>query len=135
MSDNHPLTSMLAGLASKGPEPGWVAFEYIPVQNSEEILGSLLEKYWEGLIKPIHFFSETSWEYAQVLLSKGKPHEDALNRARNTWRGNEYNRGENSDPYYELLFGNIDPLDPEFQDIAKQVFGTLIDHQAKIKYE
>jgi len=133
MSDNHPLTSMLAGLSSKGPEPGWFAFEYIPVQNSEEILGSLLEKYWEGLIKPIHFFSETSWEYAQALLSKGKPHEDALNRARNTWTGNEYNHGENSDPYHELFFRNIDPLDSEFQDIAEEVFGTLIDHQAKIK--
>jgi exodeoxyribonuclease V gamma subunit len=133
--DDHPLTSMLAGLASKGAEPGWVAFEYMPAQNSEEILGSLLEKYWEGLIKPLHFFSETSWEYAQALLLKGKQQEEALNRARNTWTGNEYIRGENSDPYYELFFRDTDPLDPEFQDIAEKVFGTLIDHQAKIKDE
>jgi len=135
MPDDHPLISMLAGLGSKGPEPGWVAFEYMPVQNSEEILGALLEKYWEGLIKPLHFFSETSWEYAQALLLQGRPHEEALNRARNTWAGNEYSQGENSDPYYELFFRNMDPLDPEFQDTAEEVFGTLIDHQAKIKDE
>jgi exodeoxyribonuclease V gamma subunit len=135
MPKGHPLISILAGLTSKGPEPGWVAFEYMPVQNSKEILGSLLEKYWEGLIKPLHFFSETSWEYAQALLLQGKPQEEALNRARNTWSGNEYNQGENSDPYYELFFRNTDPLGPEFQDMAKDVFGTLIDHQAKIKDE
>jgi exodeoxyribonuclease V gamma subunit len=135
LSGNHPLRSMLAGLSSKGPEPGWVAFEYMPVQNSKKILGYVLEKYWEGLIKPLHFFPETSWEYAQALLSKGRPGEYALNRARNTWTGNEYNHGENSDPYYEFLFRNMDPLDPEFQDIAEEVFGTLIEHQAKIKDE
>jgi len=133
MADDYPLTSMIAGLASKGTEPGWVAWQYLPVQDSEEILGSLLEKYWEGLIKPLHFFSESSREYAQALLSKGKPREDALNSARNIWTGNDYIHGESVDPYYELFFRNSDPLDLEFQDIAEEVFGALMDHQEEIK--
>ena len=133
MADDYPLTSLIAGLASKGPEPGWVAWQYLPVQDSEEILGSLLEKYWEGLIKPLHFFSESSWEYAQALLSKGKPREDALNSARNIWTGNDYIHGESVDPCYELFFRNSDPIDLEFQDIAEEVFGALMDHQEEIK--
>ncbi len=129
------LPSMLAGLASTGSEPGWVAFEYKPVQNSEKILDALLERYWEGLRKPLHFFPQTSWEYAQALLSKGMQRENALDRARNTWTGNEYIRGENINPYYELLFRNTDPLDADFRDISEEIIGILIGHQTQMNYD
>lgn len=132
LSEDRPRTSILAGLAPQGQKPGWIAFEYLSVQDSENILGSLLEKYWEGLIKPLHFFSETSWHYAQALLLQGKTREESLRRARNTWNGNEYNRGENSNPYYDLFFRNMDPLDPQFQDMAEKVFGPLLEHQTKV---
>lgn len=68
-----------------------------------------------------------------MLLSKGKPREDALNSARNIWTGNDYIHGESVDPYYELFFRNSDPIDLEFQDIAEEVFGALMDHQEEIK--
>ncbi len=133
MADKYPRTSMLAGLSPKGREPEWVAWEYSPVENSEEILARLLEGYWAGLIRPIHFFQDSSWAYAHMLLEKNKPGEDALNSARNTWTGSEYNRGECEDPYYQLCFGSTDPLDPEFQGIAEEVFRPLIEHQKEIE--
>jgi len=67
-----------------------------------------------------------------VLLEKNKPGENALNGARRTWTGSEYNRGECEDPYYQLCFRNTDPLDSEFQRIAVDVFTPLIEHQKEI---
>jgi exodeoxyribonuclease V gamma subunit len=132
MADKYPRTSVLAGLSPKGREAEWVAWEYSPVENSEEMLARLLEGYWAGLVRPIHFFQDSSWAYAHMLLERNKPGEDALNSARNTWTGSEYNRGEREDPYYQLCFGSTDPLDPEFQRIAEEVFRPLIEHQKEI---
>ncbi|MBW2330485.1 MAG: exodeoxyribonuclease V subunit gamma [Deltaproteobacteria bacterium] len=116
--DDYPRTSMLVGLRPTGPEPVWIAWEYSPVEDSEEILGKLLEKYWEGLIRPVHFFPKSSWEYAQMVLERNKSEEEALLKARTTWAGSDYHRGECEDAYYQLCFGNTDPLDSEFQQIG-----------------
>ncbi|MBA7641989.1 hypothetical protein ES703_49675 [subsurface metagenome] len=67
-----------------------------------------------------------------MLLEKNKPGGNALNRARNTFTGSDFNRGERKDPYYQLCFGNTDPLDSEFQRIAEELFSPLIEHQKGI---
>jgi exodeoxyribonuclease V gamma subunit len=123
---------MLAGLSPKGREPQWVAYEFQAVKNSQEILENLLEKYWAGLVMPLHFFPRSSWDYAQWVLDKGKPLEDALEKAHSTWMGNEFTLGEREDAYYHLCFGNTDPLDSEFQHSAEDVFGPLLEHQKEI---
>ena len=134
MADTYPRTSMLAGLEpDKRREAVWTAWEYSPVENSKDILESLLNEYWAGLMKPLHFFLETSWTYAHMLLEKNKSGEDALNSARRIWEKTDYNRGECEDPYYQLCFGNTDPFDSEFQRIAEQVFRPFLEHQAQIK--
>jgi len=81
---------------------------------------------------PLHFFPRSSWEYAQLVLDKGKPREDALEKAHSTWVGNDFTSGERDDAYYQLCFGNTDPLDSEFQDIAEEVFGPLLEHQKEM---
>jgi exodeoxyribonuclease V gamma subunit len=120
-------------LNPKVKEPQWVAYEYPPVKNSQEILENLLEKYWEGLVKPLHFFPRSSWDYAQLVLDKGKSLEDGLTKAHNTWEGNDFTSGEREDAYYQLCFGKINPLDSEFQRIAEEVFGPLLEHQNEIE--
>ena len=132
MADHYPWTSMLAGLRPQGRDPQWIAYEYLPVENSKEILEGLLKKYWAGLKMPLHFFPQSSWVYAFTLLDKGKPREDAVEMARSTWAGNDYTLGECEDAYYRLCFKNTDPLDSEFQDIAVNVLGPLIDHEKEI---
>jgi len=131
--DDYPGTSMLVGLRPTGPEPVWIAWEYSPVEDSEEILGKLLEKYWEGLIRPVHFFPRSSWEYAQMVLERNKSEEEALLKARTTWAGSDYHRGECEDAYYQLCFGNTDPLDSEFQQIGIDAFEPLLRHQKDIR--
>ena len=132
-ADHYPRTSMIAGLSPKGREPQWVAWEYPPMENSKGILENLLEKYWAGLSMPLHFFPRSSWGYAVELLEKDKPQEDALKNARRIWTGNDYVLGEREDGYYRLCFGNTDPLDLEFKDIAGDVFGPLLKYQKEIE--
>ena len=134
MAETYPHTSMLAGLEPKKKhEALWTAWEYSPVENSKEILEALLKKYWEGLKNPLHFFPETSWTYAHTMLEKNKSEEDAINSARKIWKKTDYSRGECEDPYYQLCFGNTNPLDSEFQRIAKEVFQSLLEHQIAIE--
>ncbi len=84
-------------------------------------------------MRPIHFFSETSWTYAQSVLKKNKSHGDALRRASTRWTGSDYRRGEREDAYYHLCFGRIDPIDSEFQHIAIEVFGPILRAQVDIE--
>lgn len=134
IADNYPRTSMLVGSAPQNTgEPEWAAWEYPPVKNSEEILGTLVEKYWFGLKMPLHFFPKSSWAYSVAHLEKDKPPCDALQTARNTWAGNDYARGECEDAYYRLCFRNTDPLDLEFEKTAIEIFRPLLEHQREIE--
>ena len=92
---------------------------YLPVENSREVLKVLLEKYGEGLLKPLHFFPESSWEYGRLVLEKGKPEDQAMSDARKKWRGSEFSRGEGEDVFYRLCFGKIDPFDSEFKKVEE----------------
>jgi len=134
ITDTYPRTSILAGLEPvKGREAVWAAWEYSPVENSKEILEILLNEYWEGLMKPLHFFPDTSWTYVHTMLEKNKSEEDALNSARRIWEKTDYHRGECEDPYYQLCFGNTDPLDLEFGRIAEEVFRPFLENQITVE--
>jgi exodeoxyribonuclease V gamma subunit len=128
-ADHYPCDSMLAGLNPKGKDSEWVSWKYPSMEKSEAILESLLERYREGLVMPLHFFPGSSWEYARMLFGKNKEEEDALKSALKNWEGGEHYRGECEDPYYQLCFGNTNPLDSEFKLIAEQVFGPLMRHE------
>jgi exodeoxyribonuclease V gamma subunit len=134
IADSYPRTSILVGLNSQGGEPEWAAWEFPPLENSKEILVDLLEKYWMGMKKPLKFFPESSWTYAHMSLEKNKPYKDAMQSACTTWTGTDYKsvRGECEDAYYQLCFGETNPLDLEFQNISKEVFGPFLKYQKVI---
>jgi exodeoxyribonuclease V gamma subunit len=123
---------MLAGLLPASKEPQWVAYEYPPLEESEEILKNLLTKYWAGLVMPLHFFPSSSWDYVYSLFERDKPQGEALESARNAWSGTEYRRGECEDVYYHLCFGNTDPFDAEFERTATAIFKPLLEHQKEL---
>ncbi len=106
--------------------------KYPPVEESESLLKSLLETYWQGLMKPIHFFPVSSWAYAEAL-AKGKDPDQALKTARNNWEGNDFLRGEIEDPYFQVCFEHADPLDEEFEELSKGIFEPLIGCEEKTK--
>ncbi|MBW2139263.1 MAG: exodeoxyribonuclease V subunit gamma, partial [Deltaproteobacteria bacterium] len=124
--------SLVAGWVPK--ESKWSAFQYPPLrEKSEAMLFELLDIFREGLVRPIHFFPEPSFEYAQRLLVKKKSENDALEKARGIWVGNEHQRGEMEDPYQSLCFRKTDPLDREFESLAVRIFGPLLEHEKVLK--
>jgi exodeoxyribonuclease V gamma subunit len=128
---DSPRSSIVVGLRAEG-EATWVAWEYGPVENGAEVLAGLLERYWEGLQRPIPFFPRSSWTYARLVLEKGSPEGEALRKVSEAWAGDDYRRGEREDPYYHLCFRDTDPLDDEFQRLAVDVFGPLLAHQKEV---
>ncbi|MCP4107255.1 MAG: exodeoxyribonuclease V subunit gamma [Desulfobacteraceae bacterium] len=124
LADDYPRTSIIAGSDS--------IWEHDPVENSEEVLRKLLEIYWGGLAKPLHFFPESSWEYANRVRNN-KPEEDALRNSQNTWQGNSYKRAEIDDLYFNLCFKHTDPLDSEFKEIALEIYEPIMENIKEVK--
>ena len=121
-----PRYTLVAGLSPKsGKEREGLYYEFEPVEDAETILEGLLNRYWEGLKSPLHFFPESSWAYAQERVSKKKPSEASLERARKVWEGG-WNRGEAQDLSYQLCFGTGDPLNSAFESLAEEIFGPLL---------
>ena len=125
---DYPRNSMVAGM-----DKLWTAWEYRPVENAEEILAKLLERYWEGLMKPLPFFPESSWEYVEQNLEKHKSPGDALQKARGIWAGNPFLDGEGEDRHYDLCFKNSNPLDAVFEEVSLEVFGPVLECQSKVE--
>jgi exodeoxyribonuclease V gamma subunit len=106
-----------------------------PLSDSLASVETLLQVYRQGLEIPIHFFPESSFEYSEQLLRKAQPKSMALQRAGGKWVGSEYynyTNGESADPYYDLCFRHLDPLDDEFHRIALIVFEPLLAHSRTI---
>jgi exodeoxyribonuclease V gamma subunit len=128
-TEGSPRHTLLAGLSGKGGKTRKRLFhEYSPIDKGQVILEGLLQRYWEGLKRPMHFFPESSWKYATLRLSQEKTPELALDQARKTWEGNEWGRGEMEDFYYQRCFRDKDPMDEQFEEIAVEVFEPLLEH-------
>jgi exodeoxyribonuclease V gamma subunit len=131
-ASGYPRRSLLAGL-SQDKKRDFFIYEYAPLEGGEEILEGLLERYWEGLRDPLRFFPESSWAYGRGKFQKGKlqdsrPDEKGLKDARAAWEGNDFIMGEKQDLYYQLCFRHQDPIDPEFERIADEIFAPLLEH-------
>jgi exodeoxyribonuclease V gamma subunit len=96
-----------------------------PVADAEGILLGLLEIYWRGLTRPLHFFPEAARAYAEALR-KGRTQEEALRAARSKW-STDYGFAEGDDPYYRMCFDGQDPLDGEFAELATAILKPLLE--------
>jgi len=108
------------------------AWEFAPVSKANDILNDLIKIFWKGMSEPLHFFPESSFEYASKLLLKNQTIQTASNSAKNKWTGNDFARGESEDPYFERCFGKTDPLDRAFQHVSEEVFAPLLAHCTNI---
>ena len=110
-----------------GKDAGYV---FGPVGDAEGVLFGLLEIYWRGLMMPLRFFPETARVYIENIL-KGKNGEDALKHARQAWapyRG----YSERQDPYFQFCFGESDPLDGEFVELATAILKPLLERAGEV---
>ncbi|HEX3018906.1 MAG TPA: hypothetical protein VHP36_01325, partial [Chitinispirillaceae bacterium] len=88
-----------------------------------------------GLLSPLHFFPDSSWEYAELVLLKNKPEDVALYTARKKWSGDDFSLvpGESLDPYNSLCFRSIDPLGEEFKLNSIEVFEPIITNMERME--
>lgn len=100
---------------------------YSPLENAEDILKGLLETYWKGLSAPLRFFPACAMAYVHK-------EEWSIKKALSKW-DDSYNDipGEGRDPYYKLCFGQENPLNEEFEQIARFLLEPLIQHQNRQK--
>ena len=105
------------------------SLELLPARQARQHLAGLLDIYWAGLRRPLHFFPESSYVYARQLLVSQKEEKQALQAARTAWEGTPHSRGERDEEHYDLCFRTVDPIDEEFQHLSLQIFQPLLEHQ------
>jgi exodeoxyribonuclease V gamma subunit len=106
--------------------------EYAPMPNAKDILEMLLLRYWQGLKTPLHFFPQSSMAYAEAVIIKGKSEKEAEDAALYCWIGNEHNRGESDDLYYQRCFRHENPLDAAFRKVSIEIFEDILTQETKI---
>lgn len=131
--ENYPRTTMLAGLDKLG-KGNWRGWRLQPVQDARNILSKILKAYWYGLQKPLHFFPESAFVYANRIKRK-KSERQALDAARSKWLGSgrDWERPESSDPYFNLCFKNHpDAIDREFQRCVEVIMLPLLEAEQEV---
>ena len=104
-----------------------------PIENGLHELEALLSLYEKGLRQPLHFFPESSYEYADCVVRKNKQHEYGLARARQKWNKGEWSRAENDDPYYGFCFRTGLALGEDFARYAIDVWTQLFKYLIKLE--
>ena len=103
---------------------------YRPPDDPQALLSALLACYWRGLSEPLKFFPNTSAARAEAAASgdNGSPRE-----LRAAWEGDSFRNlpGERDEPFVQLCFQNVDPLDEDFAALALEIFGPLLAHEQR----
>ena len=103
------------------------------VPDAKEKLQELLEFYFFGLTKPLPFFPASAFAFVSEPSSRTK--KSPADLAQEKWEGGEFDdfgKGESQDPYFNLCFRNVvNPLDEEFETLAKNIIEPLLEHQTK----
>ncbi len=95
--------------------------------DPEAALETLLALYWQGLMRPLPFFPESSLEYT-VRRGKGGDHAAALSAAAGKWEAFKY--PEKDDPWYCICFRRESPLKVDaFGPTALAVFNPLLESE------
>ncbi len=124
------MQSVVIGLDVRGARTRWTGVRFGPLSEAHALLLKLLLLYKEGLRRPLPFFPNSSWAYAGTLLSGESPEHTAGLKARQAWEGNRFSKGEKKDPYMNLCFRNLDPIETEeFRRISLDILGPIIANE------
>ena len=130
----HHLALNAMDLEEGVRESHWVAEDQLvtlpPVEQPDVLLQGLLDAYWQGTRRLLHFFPKSGLAYMERLRKDKEPDADkALWAAHRAWEGEERRPGtaERENTYYQLAFGDTDPLDEEFTALTMAVFGPLFE--------
>jgi exodeoxyribonuclease V gamma subunit len=110
---SYPGTSLLIGRQKNGVEIWRLdPFEQGPDYAKEKLL-QLAQLYHRGLSRPLPFFPNTSYAYAEALhkASGNETEAQGLKAAKKRWySAPPYYRGDQDEPYVKCLYGNSDPF-------------------------
>jgi exodeoxyribonuclease V gamma subunit len=97
-----------------------------PIADPAVHLAALLDLYWQGTRRVLHFFPKSALAYVEKQRA-GQGEDEALRAARQIWEGSDFQTtpSESTDVYYQMAFRDTDPLDAEFTATAATVFAPL----------
>ena len=137
---NDLLRAWLFHLAANATQPGQITTlvtedelcRFRPPEDSRHLLEQLLNHYWAGLQAPLKFFPRSAFAF----VKQGQPGTKAktvpaIVKARAEWEGNEQRGipGEKDEAANALCFREPDPLDAEFERLARVIFSPVLEHQ------
>lgn len=117
----YPLDGVLIG-----EDKIW---QYPRIEHSREILTDLLNIYWEGLTRPLHFFPQSALAFADQIINAQKEPRLARIAAYKAWQSGYQHTGEyDKSPYFQRCFAGCDePLNDEFATWALAVYTPLLE--------
>ena len=129
---NGPVEAVGISRERSGRQYTWKSERFPAPERAGEQLERWLRAWWRGLAAPLPFFPETSYAYARGVARPGRHageavQEDARDKARAVWLGNDHQPGEGDDPCFRLVHDGALPLTPEFEDLAVELLAPLID--------
>ncbi len=89
------------------------------------MLMDLLNLWWRGLREPLAFFPETSWQ----RVERGRTDGAVLN----AWAGDHNPAPESLNMAVSIAFRGRDPLGPELEALAEQIYVPLVQASSWIK--
>jgi len=107
---------------------------YVPLSmlQARQVLQNLAALFTSGLTRPLPFFPQTSYAYAEAAIAKGKDEAAALRAAALTWYPGYATAGEGEDVYIQTCFGTEMPRGTAFQEIARTVYEPMFQHMEKL---
>jgi exodeoxyribonuclease V gamma subunit len=124
--------------AEKNNQPFLEKFGEVDAAAAREQLQALLKLYWKGLREPLRLFPKTSLHFVEREIKPSRE-SSPLQSAWKKWAAPpeqwEADRGappESKDDYFHMAFRHVaDPLDEEFQRIARDVFLPPLEARTK----
>ncbi len=123
----HPSRTALISSSREGYSTK--VFPEMKPGEASEILSGLIKLFLRGGAELLSFMPESSFAWAKKLKKTDDP-AAALSEARKTWYGKQDSRGENADPYFELVFGRLNEdelFGEQFTKISTQVFLPILE--------
>ncbi len=137
---NDLLRAWLYHLAANATQPGRITTlvtedelcRFRPPEDARHLLEELLNHYWAGLQAPLKFFPRSAFAFVKQAQPGTKAKTvPPIAKARAEWEGNEQRGipGEKDDAANTLCFRETDPLDAEFERLARSIFTPVLEHQ------
>ncbi len=93
--------------------------------DAKKILAGLCDLFWQGLGRALAFFPASALAFIEAERAHAT---NPIAKAKSIWNGGFQIQGEKENPEYVMLFPGDDVLGDEFIELARQIWGTLLQN-------